>query len=78
MTRNEHVAWCKQRALAELEEGAGPIETRAANALASMTSDLGKHPDTAGHTARELGTLLAMGGHLQTEQQVREWIGGIR
>ena len=76
MTRAEHVAWCKQRALAELDadpQGMGPV-----HALSSLQSDLRKHPDTAGHQGLELGALLAFGGHLQTERQVREWIDGLR
>lgn len=77
MTRTEHLTWCKQRALAELD-APGPIDTRITNALTSLQSDLRKRPDTASHDALELGALLAFGGHLQTEHQVREWIEGIR
>lgn len=40
MTRAEHLAWAKQRAHAELDRG------DIANAIASMLSDLGKHPET--------------------------------
>lgn len=40
MTRSEHMKWCKQRALQELDFG-GPSE-----ALASIVSDLEKHEDT--------------------------------
>ncbi len=39
-TREEHLAWCKQRALEYVDSG------DMANAFASMLSDLGKHPDT--------------------------------
>jgi hypothetical protein len=39
-SRAEHLAWCKQRALAYLNEG------DLVNALASMGSDLRKHPET--------------------------------
>lgn len=41
-TRAEHMAWCKERALGELDFS-GPVDC-----LASMASDLGKHPETAG------------------------------
>lgn len=49
MTRTEHLAWCKRRAMQEFdyylkEEG---IEAAVQNASASMVSDLGKHPETA-------------------------------
>jgi hypothetical protein len=40
MTRDEHLAWCKQRALEYVDAG------DLANAVASMTSDLKEHPDT--------------------------------
>ena len=39
MTREEHMRWCKDRALAYLP--ASPAE-----AVASMLSDLGKHEET--------------------------------
>jgi hypothetical protein len=40
MTRAEHLKWCKERALEYVNQG------DMNNALASMTSDLGKHPET--------------------------------
>lgn len=45
MTRAEHLAWCKQRALGYLDRG------DLVNALTSFRSDMGKHPDTADHSA---------------------------
>lgn len=39
MTREEHVAWCRQRALEYLNRG------DVKNAVASMMSDINKHPD---------------------------------
>jgi hypothetical protein len=71
MTRAEHLAWAKERALAYADKG------DAVNALASLTSDLGKHPVTEGHEAIMLGTMLAMNGHLSTPTQIREWIKGV-
>lgn len=40
MTRDEHLAWCKQRAREYLD--AGDIR----NGVTSMLSDLTKHPET--------------------------------
>jgi hypothetical protein len=40
MTRDDHLAWCKQRAVEYLDSG------DLANALGSFKSDLGKHPET--------------------------------
>jgi hypothetical protein len=41
VTRAEHLAWCKTRALEYLDEG------DVVNAITSMMSDMDKHPDTA-------------------------------
>jgi len=75
--RAAHVAWCKERALAELD-APGPLEERIVNALSSLAVDLSGNPATAGHDAIMLGTMEAMRGGLQTEQQMRAWIEGIR
>jgi hypothetical protein len=40
MTRDEHLAWCKQRARDYLDNG------DLQNAMRSVMSDLGKHDDT--------------------------------
>lgn len=73
MTRREHLQWAKQRALLELDSGG---DRGVINALASMGSDLSKHPETSGHLGLELGMMLAMNGHLNTPAQMREWING--
>jgi hypothetical protein len=70
-TRAEHLAWCKQRALAYLDAGE-PVR----DALASMFSDLRKHDETTGHPAVELGAMLLLGGHLSTPTEVRRFIEG--
>lgn len=70
MTRAEHLAWCKQRALEYVDQG------DLAQAIASMTSDLGKHFETAGHPAIELGMMLIMTGNLNTSAAVRKFIEG--
>jgi hypothetical protein len=41
MTREEHLVWCKARALEYLDRG------DLVSAVASMQSDLGKHSETA-------------------------------
>jgi hypothetical protein len=52
-TRLEHLQWCKDRALAYVARG------DLVNALASMTSDMRKHPGT--DTAAATALLAAMG-----------------
>lgn len=72
-TRTEHIAWCKARALAELEND---HDGRAAGrAIDSMISDLSKHPATAAQ-AQPNGQLMmieALAG-TATPAAVRRWI----
>jgi hypothetical protein len=64
------LAWAKGRALAYASQG------DLSGALASIASDLNKHPETAGHAGVELMMLLAMGGHLKSVTEVRDFIEG--
>lgn len=70
INRAEHVAWCKMRALEYVD--AGDLRS----ALASMMSDLNKHPETVGHSATTLGMRLMMSGHLSTADEMRRYIEG--
>lgn len=69
-TRQEHLEWCKKRAIEYVELGDVP------QALASFMSDLGKHEETVGHPAIMLAMGLSMGGHLSTPKQMKEFIEG--
>jgi Tfp pilus assembly protein PilF len=67
-TRAEHLAWCKERALEYLDAG------DLANAVASMGSDLNKHPQTgAGAALMSLGLMYVMNCD---QAGVRRWIEG--
>jgi len=70
MTRTEHLAWCKQRALEYVD--AGDMQ----QAYASMGSDLGKHEETARHPAIKLGMIMLVGGQLDQPHQMRKFIEG--
>ena len=70
MTRNEHLDWCKKRALEYIDSG------DLNEAYASMASDLGKHPETEGHIAIGLGLQMLMAGHLSTDDKMRKFILG--
>lgn len=72
-TRGEHLAWCKQRALAELGSGS-PAQISAA--WFSMVSDLRKHPETTTHDSILPGTILATNGHLDTKDQMEQFLSG--
>lgn len=72
MNRNEHMRWCKERAMEYVNMGDN------SQALASMASDLGKHPETSSSSdmASTLGIGLLMAGQLATIEQGRKFIEG--
>jgi len=70
LSRAEHVAWCKQRALEYCDRG----DVR--QALASMGSDLNAHDATRNHIGCELGLMQMMAGGLSTPEAMREFING--
>jgi len=70
MNRAEHLAWCKKRAMDLIDQG------QIGEAFVSMVSDLGKHEETANHIAIEIGTLLLLGGQLDTPEEMRRFIDG--
>lgn len=59
MTRDEHMKWCKDRAMEYVRSG------DLTNAVASMISDLNKRPDT------ELKAATAMLGMFAAQQAVQ-------
>lgn len=69
-TRAEHLAACKERALEYADRG------DFSGAMASMGSDLSKHPETREHSGMELMMMLAMGGHMNSTGEVRKFIEG--
>lgn len=64
MTRAEHLAWAKERALEYMDRG------DMNGAIGSMTSDLGKHEETR-FAPRRLDGVLAT-----SEAELRAWIEG--
>lgn len=74
VTRAEHLAWCKERALEYCARG------EVQGALMSMISDLGKHPETdpAKEMAMTLGMSLFMNGHLSDQTKMAHFINGFR
>jgi hypothetical protein len=69
-SREDHLAWCKGRALEYCDQG----DTR--QAFASMASDMGKHPETKNHLAIKLGMSMLMNGLLDDPMQMRKFIEG--
>jgi Tfp pilus assembly protein PilF len=71
MTRQEHLDWCKKRALEYLDQG------DIANAVTSMMSDMDKHEET--RSAGESMIMLGMMYVLQHDREgARRWIEGFR
>lgn len=70
MDRQQHLQWCKKRALEYLDRG------DVVEAYASMANDMMMHPETEGHSALSLGTMLMIGGHLSTVEKMRKFIEG--
>jgi hypothetical protein len=72
-TRAEHLALCKRRALEYVD--AGDLQ----NAMASMLSDMRKHPDT--NNGEFLGVMMlsaTMDGSLDDPAKMRRWIEGFQ
>ena len=70
MNRQEHLQWCKDRALEYVDIGDLP------QALASMSSDISKHPETACTHISKIGLQMMMIGELSTPEKMRKWING--
>jgi len=70
MDRNEHLQWCKDRAMEYVERG--DLE----NAFSSMVSDVKKHPELETHCGISLGMSLKMGSFLDSKHEIVKWIEG--
>lgn len=69
-TRQEHLDWCKQRALEYV--AVGDLD----QAMACMIADLGKHSDTANDAAKQIMLMMRMGGLLSTAHEMSKFIHG--
>lgn len=76
-TRAQHLQWCKERALKELDFYPD-VREACRNAYASMASDLGKHPETEGHAAIQLGMMVLMSDQREArdKEAMRKFILG--
>lgn len=72
MTRAEHLRWAKDRAMDYANSG------DFANAFASFTSDLTKHPEltSALELQMSLGSQMFFGGMLNSLHEMSRWIEG--
>jgi len=69
MNRAEHLQWCKDRAMKYVDNG------DLTEAVASICSDINKHPDTQGHAGIQLAMPLMLGGNL-TYEKTKSFIEG--
>ncbi len=70
MNRQEHLEWCKKRALEYVDMG------DLTQALVSMLSDLRKHPETENHPAMKMGAAMMFENLLATPTEMRKFING--
>jgi hypothetical protein len=71
MTRADHLAWAKARALAYCDEG------QINEAFTSLASDLDKHPETKDHRAVYHLMSLMLFGEGMTVEDMRRYIEGM-
>jgi hypothetical protein len=69
-TRAEHLQWCKDRALAYCHRG--DIN----QAVASMVSDMRKHPETADHPAIEIMFQMHFARMFKSAEECAKYIRG--
>ena len=72
MTREEHLKWCKERAIAEMDFYKDPKK-----GIISMMSDLGKHPETNSEALRALCGMYLLKSRV-TRQEVITFLDGFR
>lgn len=71
MTRDEHLEWCKKRALEYVDSG------DVQQGFTSMLSDLSKHPDLKDHIGCKMGVgFMMLPGWINNAPEVRRWIVG--
>ncbi len=68
MTREEHLQWCKDRALEYVEEG------DLTQAFTSFQSDMRKHKETEDHSALQFMAIMVFGGQLATAHEMEKFI----
>jgi hypothetical protein len=68
LTRDEHLAWCKRRALESVDAG------DLTNAVGNMASDLKTHPDTDNPALNGLATIGMMYVMDGDKAAVQRWI----
>ena len=77
MTREEHLKWCKERAIQEYDFYAKNDPASAVrNGITSMMSDIGKHPETSSDSLVALCTMQLMSRPRMSRQEFVSFING--
>jgi len=71
MTRAEHLKWCKERAIREMD-----YYKDSSKGIVSMMSDIRKHPETNSEALMALCTMFLMDKPLMTRQEAINFING--
>lgn len=71
MTREEHLKWCKERAIQEMDFYKDPSK-----GIISMMSDLRKHPETNNEILMSLCTMQLMTKPRMSRQEAINFING--
>jgi hypothetical protein len=71
MTRLEHLAWCRKRAIEEMDHSKDPK-----SAIISMASDLRKHPETNGEALNMLCIMQILMKPNMTRQEAIDFLDG--
>lgn len=71
MTREEHLKWCKKRAIEEMDFCKDPMK-----GIISMMSDLRKHPETNSEALVSLCAMQLLVNPKMTRQQVINFLNG--
>lgn len=76
MTRDEHIKWCKERAIQEFDYYQKTSGTKDAiqNGCTSMASDIGKHEETRSKSLQSLCIMQAM--LIKSRQEFVNFING--
>ena len=77
MTRQEHIQWCKDRAIQEYDYYAkNEPKSALRNGIISMASDISKHPETASQAMQSLCMMQLMTKPNMTRQEFVNFING--
>lgn len=77
MTRQDHIQWCKDRAISEYDFYAKKEPKSALrNGIMSMASDIGKHPETKSDALQSLCMMQLMSKPNMSRQEFVNFING--